>query len=193
MASHNYHQSSHSSAFSPPNPLRPYYIPPASPSVDNLSTTTSSLPGNVPTSYGIIQDFQDYSSDYLESPSISEAMRSFLDQAILKYTAVLISQPFEVAKTVLQCQYVPKSEGKLKNGTGAATADEDDDEGDDEENGCDNEEENKSEEENPWQFDDVRPGLLEFLDSIFFFFFGLTTWGVNRMKIPKKNRNILLL
>lgn len=42
-----------------------------------------------------------------------------MNQAILRYTSVLISQPFDVAKTVLQCQYVPRKEecgGKVKGG-----------------------------------------------------------------------------
>ncbi|KAF8253131.1 mitochondrial carrier [Wilcoxina mikolae CBS 423.85] len=73
-------------------------------------------------------------------------MRGFLDQAILKYTSILISQPFEVAKTVLQCQYVPRREGKSKHhqhSRGFATSEEQ--EGDSEE------EETKAEaEENPW-------------------------------------------
>jgi fusion and transport protein UGO1 len=56
----------------------------------------------------------DYSEDYIDSPSVGEAMRGFLDQAILKYTSILISQPFEVAKTVLQCQYVPRGDIKIK-------------------------------------------------------------------------------
>lgn len=128
MTSYNNHQNYHHHHYAPsPNPLRPYYIPVTPTPFEATATVTpssipvsvSSLPkngGGAPSNFAILQDFQDYSADYLESPSsVSEAMRSFVEHAMLKYTSILISQPFEVAKTVLQCQYVPKKEGKGKH------------------------------------------------------------------------------
>jgi fusion and transport protein UGO1 len=148
MASHHHHHHFNS----PPNPLRPYYIPPPPIPFDSSSvpTSTFSSAGSAqhaaPSSYAILQDFQEY-SDYLESPSAGEAVRRVLDQAILKYTSILISQPFEVAKTVLQCQYVPRREGRSKHHghpRDSATAEED--VGDSEEE----EAKEESEEDNPW-------------------------------------------
>lgn len=45
-------------------------------------------------------------SDYLpeSSPSSTQVMKGFMEQAIWKYTSVFLAQPFEVAKTVLQVQ-----------------------------------------------------------------------------------------
>jgi len=157
MASYNNHQNHHHHYSHNPNPLRPYYIP-ATPAPFEASAPTpssvhiTSLPknGGAPSSFAILQDFQDYSAEYLESPSSTgEAMWGFLDQAILKYTSILISQPFEVAKTVLQSQYVPKKEGKGKHPHqrgASATAEE-------EGQGSDTEEEKSAEGEesdNPW-------------------------------------------
>lgn len=63
-----------------------------------------------PTASSLLSDFNDYSSDFLETPSVSESLKNFANTAILSYTSVLISQPFEVAKTVLQCQHVPRKQ-----------------------------------------------------------------------------------
>lgn len=144
----------------PPNPLRPYYIPPpvapfADASASSVAAAASQASSSaasaaitnfgVPSNYTILQDFQDYSSDYLESPSMGEAMRGFLEHAILKYTQVLISQPFEVAKTVLQCQYVPRQDirGKGRAPRGSATSP-------DEYAGDDDDGKSDAEEDNPW-------------------------------------------
>ena|SRR5947207_14549527 len=98
-----------------PNPLRPYYIPPsiglpASPS--HVPAAATSGPSGAKTSFGssardILPDL-DY-SDYLgdSSPSISELTKDLLDKALWKYSSVLMAQPFEVAKTILQV-YVPQ-------------------------------------------------------------------------------------
>ncbi|KAI9885151.1 MAG: hypothetical protein M1823_003038 [Watsoniomyces obsoletus] len=100
-----------------PNPLRPYYIPPSvglpsdplpsapgvkgsSSSYNSGATTRSTLSSSA---RGILSDL-DY-SDYLSnsSPSATEVVKKLVDQALWKYTSVLLAQPFEVAKTVLQC------------------------------------------------------------------------------------------
>lgn len=101
------------------NPLRPYYIPlseapygsiPTNSSTSSNPASTSLAVATAPASYGILSDFQQDYSDYLETPSVGESVQNLLNTAILKYTSVLIGQPFEVAKTILQCQLVPKQE-----------------------------------------------------------------------------------
>jgi len=43
-----------------------------------------------------------------------------IDTAIMRYTSVLVLQPFKVAKTVMQCQYMPKQEKKkMEGGSGS--------------------------------------------------------------------------
>lgn len=99
-----------------PNPLRPYYIPPSiglpaevpqnqtSPSSYAHSSANSSSPK---ASFGsqardILSDL-DYDSYFADSsPSVAEHARRLLDQALWNYTSVLLAQPFEVAKTILQ-------------------------------------------------------------------------------------------
>ena len=102
-----------------PNPLRPYYIPRPI-EIPGLNTTVndatahglghagnaSSIPKtSISSSARDILSDLDY-GDYLgdSSPSVSEALKGLLDQGLWKYTSVLLAQPFEVAKTVLQVQ-----------------------------------------------------------------------------------------
>ena len=47
-------------------------------------------------------DYGDYLGEV--SPSVTEILKGLMDQGIWKYTSVLMAQPFEVAKTVLQVQ-----------------------------------------------------------------------------------------
>ncbi|KAL8757506.1 MAG: hypothetical protein Q9184_004186 [Pyrenodesmia sp. 2 TL-2023] len=102
-----------------PNPLRPYHVPPsvgkATSSVPNTSTSAhvgskygSTQPASSP-SFGSSarniladMDYSDYLSD--PSPSSTATIKTIAEQAIWKYTTVLLAQPFEVAKTVLQVQ-----------------------------------------------------------------------------------------
>lgn len=94
------------------NPLRPYYIPPTI-----GEQTEKALPSRPPTvapsgghpsgryaekARDIFQDI-DYQS-YLDdsSPSTFQSAKSLVDELLWKYTSVLMSQPFEVAKTILQ-------------------------------------------------------------------------------------------
>ncbi|OJJ95517.1 hypothetical protein ASPACDRAFT_36352 [Aspergillus aculeatus ATCC 16872] len=100
-----------SSPLEGPNPLRPYYFPPslgldtghaASPP-DASSSATQVFGGSA---RDLLPDI-DY-SDYLESsPSVSSWIRDALDQALWRYTSVLTSQPFDVAKTILQAYVAP--------------------------------------------------------------------------------------
>jgi fusion and transport protein UGO1 len=101
-----------------PNPLRPYYVPPSIGLAQTKSEALARSPpsasaGNV-TSFGssarnIIPEF-DY-SDYLGdgSPSAFDSIRQLVEEALWRYSRTLMSQPFEVAKTILQV-YVAESE-----------------------------------------------------------------------------------
>ncbi|KAF1991146.1 mitochondrial carrier [Aulographum hederae CBS 113979] len=111
-----------------PNPLRPYYVPPsigpepnASASHSNTTytysthTTSSSThprasfaapPASKP-SFGtsardILSDYGDYLPDQSQPFELAGMAKKLMDQAIWNYTSVLLAQPFEVAKTVLQ-------------------------------------------------------------------------------------------
>ncbi|KAF1808224.1 hypothetical protein P152DRAFT_405943 [Eremomyces bilateralis CBS 781.70] len=94
-----------------PNPYRPYYIPPSIGLPPDAAShgpngTASGRPfskmGKLNTARSLLSDL-DY-GDYLPegSPSLAEMAKRFMDQAVWNYTSVLMAQPFEVAKTVLQ-------------------------------------------------------------------------------------------
>lgn len=61
-------------------------------------------------------DYSDYVSD--DNKSTLDMIRQMLDDAMYKYLAVLLAQPFDVAKTVLQV----RSQGVLLDGTTATKA-----------------------------------------------------------------------
>ncbi|OBT81848.1 hypothetical protein VE02_09705 [Pseudogymnoascus sp. 03VT05] len=93
-----------------PNPLRPYYIPPSigfPPEAQNAGSSGRGAGQNGSTSYAssardIFSDI-DY-SDYVSegSQSTVDMTKQMLDEAMYKYMSVLIAQPFDVAKTILQ-------------------------------------------------------------------------------------------
>jgi fusion and transport protein UGO1 len=95
------------------NPLRPYYIPPSIGLSSDIPPNSTSV--GINGQYGATSkisfgssardmfsdiDYSDYLSE--SSPSVSEMIKNVLDQAVWKYTNVLLAQPFEVAKTILQ-------------------------------------------------------------------------------------------
>ena len=94
-----------------PNPLRPYYIPPSIGFPPDTTPASSSSPrgGNATSNstyassardiFGDM-DYSDYVSE--DSKSTLDMIRQMLDDAMYKYLAVLLAQPFDVAKTVLQ-------------------------------------------------------------------------------------------
>lgn len=99
-----------------PNPLRPYYIPPSiglPPELppNNASSSSPAAPAyssrTPKPSFGsqardILSDL-DYDSYFADSsPTVAEHAKKLLDQALWNYTSVLLAQPFEVAKTLLQ-------------------------------------------------------------------------------------------
>jgi len=102
-----------------PNPLRPYYIPPSigiPPEAASQSTHSISKPNGSAASYASSArdifsdiDYSDYLSD--NSPSSIQQVKDLLDQALYKYTSVLLAQPFEVAKTILQVRSQARNDG----------------------------------------------------------------------------------
>ncbi|KAH0562127.1 hypothetical protein GP486_003178 [Trichoglossum hirsutum] len=112
-----------------PNPLRPYYIspsigqPPDSNSYQTFSSgNRNALPAPPKQPFSSARDMLsdlDY-SDYLSdsSPSVMDMMQELLDQALWKYTSVLLAQPFEVAKMVLQCQIAAPRSGAIAGSIG---------------------------------------------------------------------------
>jgi fusion and transport protein UGO1 len=120
-----------------PNPLRPYYIPPSiGIPQDTPNSTSSGTSGLGPrngsaSSYassarGMFADidYSDYMSD--ASPSTIESIRKTLDEALYRYVSVLLSQPFDVAKTVLQVKKQDDRDGEISkidsDGLGGAHA-----------------------------------------------------------------------
>jgi fusion and transport protein UGO1 len=97
-----------------PNPLRPYYIPPSiglPPELPQNHTpgpsysSSSHKPSFGSQARDILSDL-DYDSYFADSsPSVAGHARRLLDQALWNYTSVLLAQPFEVAKTILQIRH----------------------------------------------------------------------------------------
>ena len=97
-----------------PNPLRPYYVPPSvgqppssqpnAPATPTISSKHAypSAPSFGSSARNILadMDYTDYISD--SSPAAAGVFKGLLEQALWKYMSVLLAQPFDVAKTVLQ-------------------------------------------------------------------------------------------
>jgi fusion and transport protein UGO1 len=96
-----------------PNPLRPYYRPPSiGIPYDAPGATSSGTHGLGPkngsaASYASSArdmfselDYGDYLSD--NTPTAVESIRRQVDEWFYKYTSILLSQPFDVAKLILQ-------------------------------------------------------------------------------------------
>jgi fusion and transport protein UGO1 len=100
-----------------PNPLRPYYIPPSiglppdqqphagGSRPPNASTGRSSFPAAARELFNDI-DYESYIPDRQgDGSGVADMAKRLVDQAIWNYTSVLLAQPFEVAKIVLQCHH----------------------------------------------------------------------------------------
>lgn len=95
------------------NPLRPYYIPPSIGDPPEPTTAPSPNPfrggsNGAAERYAskardLFADHLDY-KDYMDqsSPSVMQSAKELVDDLMWKYTSVLMAQPFEVAKTILQ-------------------------------------------------------------------------------------------
>ncbi|KAG8355005.1 hypothetical protein FVEN_g7140 [Fusarium venenatum] len=98
------------------NPLRPYYIPPSIGEPSETVTKSSPSPNPFPDGRHVTAAGERYASkardilsdleynDYLgdTSPSMVQNAKSLIDELLWKYSSVLMAQPFEVAKTLLQ-------------------------------------------------------------------------------------------
>lgn len=107
-----------------PNPLRPYYIPPSIGLPPESAAAASSASKAVDTNNGTAATYAssareifsdiDYSNYVSEgSQSTLDMVKELLDQAMYKYMSVLLAQPFEVAKTVLQVRSQIDGDGSM--------------------------------------------------------------------------------
>lgn len=90
--------------------MRPYYIPPSIGDPLDPSPTSGPNPFSHGDSSGKYAskardifpdiDYKDYISE--PSPSVVKTVKDLVDELLWKYTSVLMAQPFEVAKTILQ-------------------------------------------------------------------------------------------
>ncbi len=105
-----------------PNPLRPYYRPPSigtpqdlpgntSSGTHGLGPRNSSAASYASSAREIFSDI-DY-TDYLSesSPSALESVKRQIDDWFYRYMSILLAQPFDVAKTVLQVRSQVFEEG----------------------------------------------------------------------------------
>ncbi|KAI9685043.1 MAG: mitochondrial fusion and transport protein ugo1 [Bathelium mastoideum] len=112
-----------------PNPLRPYYVPPSvglPPNASQSHAGTHGLPASnraasLPRSKSFGTSARDILSDldygdYLpeSSPSTTELVKRLANQAVWKYTSVVLAQPFEVAKVVLQCHLATDADARQR-------------------------------------------------------------------------------
>lgn len=112
------------------NPLRPYYIPQSglspTPNVTQETAASTSSPQVFGSSARDLIPDIDY-SDYLDSsPSVSGWCRDAINSSLARYGQVLIAQPFEVAKIILQVYVVSDNveEDRRSNpGTGSSSYD----------------------------------------------------------------------
>src|SRR5580700_6032952 len=101
-----------------PNPLRPYYIPPSIGLPSETKPLSSFETGGknaayMPSARNVFSDI-DYSNYVSESSqSTLDNIRSLLDDALHKYVSVLLAQPFEVAKTILQVKSQASTNGTV--------------------------------------------------------------------------------
>jgi fusion and transport protein UGO1 len=96
------------------NPLRPYYRAPVIGEAADPASASSANPFSPGNATGTARyaskardvladiDYKDYLSD--SSPSVIQNAKELVDELIWKYTSVLMAQPFEVAKTILQAR-----------------------------------------------------------------------------------------
>jgi mitochondrial fusion and transport protein UGO1 len=105
------------------NPLRPYYVPPtigehpdptpatpqppvssASPYSSGNGTASASAAGGRYASKArdMFPDLDDWNNMSGQSTSMMRTIKEVVDELLWKYTSVLLAQPFEVAKTILQ-------------------------------------------------------------------------------------------
>ena len=103
-----------------PNPLRPYYvrpsvgITPGQPTNTSAAASSGAKAGIGRSAKDLLSEL-DYGGPLLDrdGPTVGEIGKKIFDQAIWKYTSVLLAQPFDVAKTILQIRLAAVSEGQM--------------------------------------------------------------------------------
>jgi hypothetical protein len=85
---------------SPPNPYRPYVV-----AIDPSPTFVSSSKSSP---RDLLAEL-DLPTEYLENPEFNSFVSTLLSKGISKYASTFIRQPFEIVKTVMQVQYLPKT------------------------------------------------------------------------------------
>ncbi len=93
-----------------PNPLRPYYKPPSIGIPQDFPGTTSSGTHGLGPRNGSAASYASSARDILSdidytdygSPSTVESVKKQIDDWVYRYMSILLGQPFDVAKTVLQ-------------------------------------------------------------------------------------------
>lgn len=102
-----------------PNPLRPYYKPPSVGLPQDLPGTTSAGTHGLGPRIGSAASYASSARDILSeidytdygSPSAVQSVKQQIDDWFYKYTSILLGQPFDVAKTILQIRNHAKDDG----------------------------------------------------------------------------------
>ena len=84
---------------SPPNPYRPYIVP-IDPSPTFVSSKSSPR--------DLLADLE-LPTEYLENPEFNNLVSNLVSKGLSKYASTFIRQPFEIVKTVMQVQHLPKA------------------------------------------------------------------------------------
>ncbi|RMZ75179.1 hypothetical protein DV738_g5605, partial [Chaetothyriales sp. CBS 135597] len=83
------------------NPLRPYYVPPSAGEASSAAAATAITKASSTSAFAFPDiDYSDYMSE--PSRSVRSSIKKLLDQAVWRYSTVLMAQPLEVAKLILQ-------------------------------------------------------------------------------------------
>jgi len=86
-----------------PNPYRPYVVPldPA-PSVSSAGYKSSAASAR-----DLLSDL-DLPTEYLENPELGDLLSNLATRGLTKYVSVFLRQPFEIVKTTMQIQFLPR-------------------------------------------------------------------------------------
>ena len=86
-----------------PNPYRPYVVPldPA-PSVSSTGYKSSAASAR-----DLLADL-DLPTEYLENPELGDLLSNLATRGLTKYVSVFLRQPFEIVKTTMQVQFLPR-------------------------------------------------------------------------------------
>jgi hypothetical protein len=87
-----------------PSPYRPYVVPlDPSPSILSPSSTRNKSSS----ARDLLADL-DLPTEYLDNPELGDLVSSVLTSTLTKYVSVFLRQPFEIVKTTMQVQYLPR-------------------------------------------------------------------------------------